>query len=491
MESLEKHDHVDGDGFDIEEGMIAAGGHPGSEMNSHSSHNRGRFYRLPRQQKQWGEDDPVHHFNPFDTFFDLVFVGGAFAVGDMLKSDLSPNGIMIFISAVLLLRWVWWGKVMRDTRFHFSSAFHKSLDVIHLVFAMIMVLNFEPTPKIIDAKTNAALGVSFGLLGTRILDMIRDLEIDIACKVPGYFRRSCYSHIVVLICSGSAITYCYSADTLEYIWIPWLLAGETQFFVYQVLMRCTKPRSMPPMNLTYFNHRDAEWAMLMLGEAIFSLLYIPSAKVTHGFEFYVVFILGTVTVTMMCLHYFANYEERIHYHAMKVGRQRAMIYASSRNWISVCLVAMGTAFKIMLYHLDDVYIKQKYANVFAYSFAFAIFLSDIAKLLHANGTKGSVLAYFRFVFGNIHKCVCAKILCAIWILKLAVVAVAFSLPHLKLNAVELAAAACALATTSMVLVSLQNHKRLDLLYVDHTTISQVSPSDDKTFFETTDDKVKD
>eukprot|EP00040_Diaphanoeca_grandis_P025295 m.139892 g.139892 ORF g.139892 m.139892 type:complete len:500 (+) comp30089_c1_seq3:268-1767(+) len=443
------------------EKMVAAGGHPGSEMETH---NKGQFYKRPRQQKQWGEEDPTHHFNPFDTFFDLVFVGGAYAAGNMLKSDLSANGIMIFLSSALLLRWVWSTKVIRDTRFVFNSSFHTGLDVVHLVMTMVMVLNYETTAKLTDASSNAALGVSTGLLGTRIIDALRDLEITLMCEgteAKRVFWMQLPNHILVLASAAVAIVYSLRSSSLDYIWIPWLLAGEPQFVIYQIIFVVNGRRTFPPMNITFWIHRNAEWAMLMLGEAIFSLLYISSDSVNHERRFYTVFIFGTLTVTMICLHYFANYESQVKHHVLKRNRFKSILFFASRDWLSVSLLALGASFKIMLYHLDDVYIKQKYANVFAYSFAFSLLASDLSKLLHNNGTEG-VCAYFIFIFGWFKQCKIARALSAIWIFKFAVVAVSLALPHFKLDALAMAETACALSFIALVLVNLQNHTSLDI-----------------------------
>ena len=59
------------------------------------------------------------------------------------------------------------------------------------------------------------------------------------------------------------------------------------------MWRGTREEDQVPVNLTFHIRRNAEWAMLMLGESIFSLLVVP---VDHSFGFIVVFVLGTVTV---------------------------------------------------------------------------------------------------------------------------------------------------------------------------------------------------
>ena len=65
--------------------------------------------------------------------------------------------------------------------------------------------------------------------------------------------------------------------------------------------RSTFKRDFVPMNLKFVIHRNAEWAMLMLGESIFSLLIVP---VEHTFEFTVVFILGTLITANVYYHHF-------------------------------------------------------------------------------------------------------------------------------------------------------------------------------------------
>ena len=87
----------------------------------------------------------------------------------------------------------------------------------------------------------------------------------------------------------------YTHTDLELIWIPWFLSSELQIFIYAFLRerskrRGTRDQDQVPVNLTFHIHRNAEWAMLMLGESIFSLLIVP---VDHSFDFIVVFVLLT------------------------------------------------------------------------------------------------------------------------------------------------------------------------------------------------------
>ena len=50
-------------------------------------------------------------------------------------------------------------------------------------------------------------------------------------------------------------------------------------------------------------HRNTEWAMLMLGESVFSLLIV---RVRGSADFYITFMAGCLTVSMVYIHHFIN-----------------------------------------------------------------------------------------------------------------------------------------------------------------------------------------
>lgn len=77
------------------------------------------------------------------------------------------------------------------------------------------------------------------------------------------------------------------------------------FVIKRADHRGTRERDFVPMSVRFVIHRNVEWAMLMLGESVFSLLIVPAQ---HTLNFYVVFVTGCLTVSNVYVHHFVNYE---------------------------------------------------------------------------------------------------------------------------------------------------------------------------------------
>ena len=71
---------------------------------------------------------------------------------------------MMFISVMLVLREVWYTKMLRDSQFRFNSAFHSLVDMVHLVSA-----DLPGQREGLDGAGRAGDMVGMGLVGDAVV----------------------------------------------------------------------------------------------------------------------------------------------------------------------------------------------------------------------------------------------------------------------------------------------------------------------------------
>jgi hypothetical protein len=86
-------------------------------------------------------------------------------------------------------------------------------------------------------------------------------------------------------------------------------------------------RTFVPMSVRFVIHRNTEWSMLMLGESVFSLLIIG---VKGSADFFITFLAGCLTVSMVYIHHFVNDEHTPEKHAFKLKTTRGLAFEYSR-----------------------------------------------------------------------------------------------------------------------------------------------------------------
>ena len=170
---------------------------------------------------------------------------------------------------------------------------------------------------------------------------------------------------------------------------------------------------MVPMNIDFTVHRWAEWTMLMLGEAVFSLL-VEEALDVDGY--YITFYCGLATVIFLMYSHFASQPMEAEKHVMTKSKNRAVIGQNVQVIYALALVGMGAAFTLFVKSfadkgdyggrrwlgefMDEVVIYQRYlagggesnysqyelkeraAHMFSISLGMVLFSIDFMSLLH-------------------------------------------------------------------------------------------------------------
>ena len=168
-----------------------------------------------------------------------------------------------------------------------------------------------------------------------------------------------------------------------------------------------------PMNVDFTVHRWAEWTMLMLGEAVFSLL-VEEAIDTDGY--YITFYCGLACVIFLMYSHFASQPMEAEKHVMVKSKNRAVITQNVQVIYALALVGMGAAFTLFVKSfadkgdyggrrwlgefMDELIIYQRYlagggeskysqyelkeraAHIFSISLGMVLFSLDFMSLLH-------------------------------------------------------------------------------------------------------------
>ena len=231
----------------------------------------------------------------------------------------------------------------------------------------------------------------------------------------------------------------------------------------------TQELTFVPMSIRYVIHRNTEWSMLMLGESVFTLLIV---RVRGSVDFYITFLAGCLTVSMVYIHHFANDERESDKHALRLKSTRGLAFEYSRLALSVSLVALGASFKVLVEESTmTTPLKPKYATLFGTSLGLSLLLADLSAILHDTGVEPKgFFSYFHLIVTSQNR-VHGRNLARLWVLKLLVVAVAFSLPAMRLTARNITVVGCALAFTAAALAVLQSHRCADVVSLSRKRIN--------------------
>ena len=120
-----------------------------------------RRYRKPRQQQHWGEAEHHPHTNWGDLFFDLIYVGAAYQLGELLKSSISLEGVAYFVVMFYSLADAWHHKLAYDCRVDADDFVHKLIDVVEATLVAAAALHISGgLAEMKDWATGHALGFS-------------------------------------------------------------------------------------------------------------------------------------------------------------------------------------------------------------------------------------------------------------------------------------------------------------------------------------------
>lgn len=291
--------------------------------------------RLPRQRQKWGEAQILPHINWGDLFFDLFYVAAAYNLGTLLMSTLTPSlydrGIVYFIGVFGPLYNCWESKLFYESRYSVGDYAHQILEVIRVFFLSFSVLHIKSIELMSDPKSAEMFGFTLGIFIESLIRIILKIELILVGqgdreairnhsrrKVKVTYLPQTLFFLAAVIVSGIqlwnenhpedgnkrylAATTSSDAWSLADVPIVLCLAAYAYHLLYHASKALTVPRMKDfrtgnvPSNIDFMIHRYGEWTMLMLGEAVLSLLIVDTTEST---KYYVVAGVGVLTVILL------------------------------------------------------------------------------------------------------------------------------------------------------------------------------------------------
>lgn len=124
-----------------------------------------------------------------------------------------------------------------------------------------------------------------------------------------------------------------------------LLSKSFRYFSLRLFPNELNPTTVVPLNIGFVTHRYAEWTMLMVGEAVFSLL-VEEALEADGY--YITFYCGLTTVTLLMYSHFQSQPMEAEKHAMVKSKNRAILSQTIQSIYTLSLVALGATFTLFV-----------------------------------------------------------------------------------------------------------------------------------------------
>jgi len=355
------------------------------------------FIKPPRQCQTWDDDQILPHVNWGDLFFDLFYVGAAYNLANVLKSDPTWEGLLYFIGCFASIFHNFWGEKM-----HYDARFSAGDDIAHLLWDVAQltllgtaVLNIRPVEYMSHIEDHLQMFVFClaNLLGI-LMNNLRLMEIGFVWVVGQYSARvtaraQLMCSIPALILSLVATVYAGLAykgdvnngDSHERLLASSSNSNATGFVSHLPIIICAttlivKPLSVyfigiyhgdnlkersVPMNIDFSLHRYGEFIMLMLGESVLSLLIV---NVSTTRDYYISFYAGVLSVILLQLLHYKSQPNHADDHAMRKGRTQGIIWFALIFIYSAALIVVGVSYKMILTeHTDEFSDEVEHTNV--------------------------------------------------------------------------------------------------------------------------------
>ncbi|KAL7564133.1 hypothetical protein ACA910_021108 [Epithemia clementina (nom. ined.)] len=402
--SPDRHNHNNQHGHHNNNNIVHNNHHTHHHHHHHHGSSSGKgmpFYRPPRQRQRWSDNQLAPHTEWGDIFFDLFYVAAAYNLGNLLREDPSPRGLLYLVGCFFPIMGIWTSKMFYAARFFVvDDIFHRLYEVATLMPLATSVLHIQTVPILSDLKNNIdmfafTLSISIGVF----LNLLRSAEIIICqhyLQTDGLYPEAYYSswrdiiwglpffcfsllatiysaiqyygnssnddraaadmkyddnHRVLAAGQSDAATEPGSEDDVA-IWLS--LFGPSSIvvvlFVYVIFVfnrptRDNKKYSVP-LNIDYTIHRYGEWIMLLLGESVLSLLIVD---LSEGYDYYKTFFSGVITVILLEFLHFRSQPHDPDNHALRRSHYAGFVFTTVMWAYSTALIVLGTAYKMFLF----------------------------------------------------------------------------------------------------------------------------------------------
>jgi hypothetical protein len=325
------------------------------------------WWSPPKQRQRWGDSQILPGGNWGQIFFDLFYVGGAYNLGNVLKSSNNGRGILYFCGAGFPVMMMWFDKMYYDARFTTRpghDAVHRMLEVLQICFVATALSRIRSVEIMSHTCEHVDMfQFSLSLFLNSMITIFRYLEVvyhvigDPAAKVAAKrdikWRliptllllaatiESGYFYFSNAWCNGNnrPIWYCLAS------WMSWALIGYCDQVVFAPKQRCAE--ISVPINVHFCMHRYGEWFMLMFGESVISLLIVDGNN--EAVNYSIAFYSGIFSVIFLAHLHYGSEPHKANSHALSRSRHSNYVYTIMVPIYSAALIAIGVSYKMFLY----------------------------------------------------------------------------------------------------------------------------------------------
>jgi hypothetical protein len=293
--------------------------------------------------QNWGDKQHPHHTNWADLFFDLIYVGAAYNIGNMLKANVSGEGVGVFLVLYLTLANCWYSKTSYSSRIKTTDIGHMASDVLDVLCIAMAALHVRPKSEVLADNSFITFGLSVALALTSLVQALLWHEVSVCNQGPydpgvlNKFGIKAAANAVPFARGNKRVSFegCLFFAAAAIVAFPGALdaaipGGTTgRAPIAMALLICPYLRhiipaayrafkrtdvgagagdrralfeaSFVPIHVEYFVHRFAEWTMLMFGEGVLSLLVVDFV---YSRYYYMTFAFGFVTMFGLQYLYF-------------------------------------------------------------------------------------------------------------------------------------------------------------------------------------------
>ena len=316
-----------------------------------------RLFALPRARYQWGDHQHEHHTVWGSLFFDLIYVGVAYQLGNILGDGLKNDDFLaslgLFIALYTSMEMQWMNKLYFDARFEAGDLFHR---VWQIVIGAIVALAAESMvySRMQDQTDTSTLTFSACLLAGNVIDAIVYVELtfDKADNVRLYARNVLITRMwMSLALIGSIISAALKAPVwvTALLWFIYAILTRVRI-AFQVVKKYYSRKNSVPMHIDFSIHRLGEYIMLMLGESIISIIVVG---LTPSANFIGTYILCYFLVAMLSMLIFGALPSHPDQHAMRRSAPRSMVFFIIYSLQAMSLISCGAGFKLILTSTDS------------------------------------------------------------------------------------------------------------------------------------------
>ncbi|KAL3908305.1 MAG: hypothetical protein SGILL_008532 [Bacillariaceae sp.] len=351
------------------------------------------FYDYPVQRQRWGDPQLLPHINWGDLFFDLFYVGIAYNLGTLLISFLTESewrrGLVYFLGIFGPLYNMWERKMNYEARYMALDYAHRILEVVRVFLLGFAALHINSLTLLKDPKSIETFALCISIFLESMVHVGLKVELILVGRgdrtaIVNHSKRKLYKTLLPLslfylgatICSGvlyfgpyddpcvkedyrrmlaeeENLSSCYSDWQIFDLPLALCFIGYIFDILSTSFRRFIKfdPKKLDvrdhfvPTNIDFQIHRYGEFVMLMLGEAVLSLLIVETTELSN---YYVTACVGMLNVIVIQILRFDSEPSDANNHCLWRGVKAAYVYSLLIQLLSIALIGFGVSFKVML-----------------------------------------------------------------------------------------------------------------------------------------------